>query len=222
MASLLAQKPWIEDPQSLPIPWRTEEEKLPAKLVFGWSMGDGVVQPTPPLRRAMEITKAKLIAAGHEVVDYLVTEMTESSDIIHKMWTADGGEDFSRDLDVSGEPWQPEVACWGSPETIVHKQSVSDTWANQQQRQVLSGAWLDRLNASASLSKSGRCIDAIIIPSTPFPAKRHGGVYPHHYGSHGSPDNHKNALVGLALVGRRLEEEKVTAMLSLLESILHN
>lgn len=64
MSSLAAQKPWIYDPQSLPIPWRAEEKTLPVKLVFSWSMGDGVVTPTPPLRRAMEITKAKLVAGA--------------------------------------------------------------------------------------------------------------------------------------------------------------
>lgn len=31
--------------------------------------------------------------------------------------------------------------------------------------------------------------------------------------SDGTPQNHENALIGLAIVARRLEEEKVTAML---------
>lgn len=34
------------------------------------------------------------------------------------------------------------------------------------------------------------------------------------------PENHANALVGLALIGRRLEEEKVTAMLQLLHEVV--
>jgi amidase len=32
----------------------------------------------------------------------------------------------------------------------------------------------------------------------------------------GKPENHENALVGLAIIGRRLEEEKVTAMLDVI------
>lgn len=33
------------------------------------------------------------------------------------------------------------------------------------------------------------------------------------------PENHENALVGLALIGRRLEEEKVVAMLQVIKSV---
>lgn len=36
----------------------------------------------------------------------------------------------------------------------------------------------------------------------------------------GQPENHTNAPVGLALVGRRLEEEKVTAMLQVVSDIV--
>lgn len=37
---------------------------------------------------------------------------------------------------------------------------------------------------------------------------------------YGKPENHENALVGLALIGRRLEEEKVTAMLTLIRDVV--
>nr|POF13839.1 acetamidase [Quercus suber] len=43
MASLAAQKPWLWDHQTLPLPWRTEEEVLPAKLCFGFTLSDGYV-----------------------------------------------------------------------------------------------------------------------------------------------------------------------------------
>lgn len=34
------------------------------------------------------------------------------------------------------------------------------------------------------------------------------------------PQNHENALVGLSLIGRRLEEEKVVAMLGVMKDVL--
>jgi amidase len=34
------------------------------------------------------------------------------------------------------------------------------------------------------------------------------------------PQNHENALVGLAVIARRLEEEKVTAMLEVLSRVV--
>jgi len=36
----------------------------------------------------------------------------------------------------------------------------------------------------------------------------------------GNPENHKNALIGLSITARRLEEEKVIAMLSIIQDAL--
>ncbi|KAI4592511.1 putative amidase [Pestalotiopsis sp. 9143b] len=46
MSGLVAQKPWLHDPQIVPLPWRTEEEQLPEKLCFGFGMDDGYVTPS--------------------------------------------------------------------------------------------------------------------------------------------------------------------------------
>lgn len=46
ISSLVAQKPWLHDPQIVPIPWRPEEEKLPDRLCFGFAVGDGYVTPS--------------------------------------------------------------------------------------------------------------------------------------------------------------------------------
>jgi amidase len=108
MSTLAAQEPWIYDPQSLSIPWREGQEKLPNKLCFGFGMGDGTVTPSP-LRRAMEITKAALIAAGHSFIDFIPYEHIQASDIISKMSSADGGEEFQRDSDASGEPLPSDI-----------------------------------------------------------------------------------------------------------------
>jgi amidase len=112
MKALADQKPWLVDPKILPLPWREDEEKLPEKLCFGFGMGDGTVTPSPPLRRAMEITKQKLEAAGHSVVEYTPYEHIEASELIIRMWSADGGEEFQRDTDASGEPLHPHLEAW--------------------------------------------------------------------------------------------------------------
>lgn len=178
MSSIASQKPWLSDPQAVPIPWRTEEEVLPKKLCFGFGMGDGNVTPSPPLRRAMEITKAALIAAGHEIIDYLPKEHPEAVEIINKMWAADGGEEFQRDTDSSGEPLQPTVEAWLGHSAKAKPMTVFETWQNQNQRSLLQTAWLERWQASQSLTSTGRPIDGLIMPSTPFPAIRHNGGYP--------------------------------------------
>lgn len=183
MSAIASQKPWLYDPQAVPIPWRTEEETLPKKLCFGFGMGDGNVTPTPPLRRAMEITKAALLAAGHEVIDYIPTELPESMEIITKMWSADGGEEFQRDTDASGEPLHPHVESWLGHSAKAKPMTVFETWQNQHRRALLQTAWLERWQASKTLTSTGRPIDGLIMPSTPFPAIRHDGGYPVSYSS---------------------------------------
>ncbi|KAF8852416.1 amidase [Acephala macrosclerotiorum] len=261
MRSLAAQEPWLYDPQSLPLPWREELELLPEKLCFGFGMGDERVMPTPPLKRAMEMTKAALLAAGHEVIDFIPTEHIEAADIIYKMWSADGGEEFQRDTDASGEPLHPQLEDWLGHSGKVKPMTVFETWQNQQRRAVLQTKWLERWQATKKLTGTGRPIGGLIMPSTPFPAIRHDGGYPHHWGAL-SPLldlttgafpvtkvdlekdvvpadwrpiseldekvtkycewswNHENALVGFAVIARRLEEEKVVAMMGAITKCL--
>jgi amidase len=178
MSGLAAQKPWLSDPQAVPIPWREEEEVLPKTLCFGFGMGDGRVTPTPPLRRAMETTKKALLAAGHEVIDFIPTEHIEAADIISRMWEADGGEEFQRDTDASGEPLHPQLEAWLGHSANVKPMTVFETWQNQQRRSTLATAWLDRWQQTKSQTGTGRPIDGLIMPSTPFPAIRHDGGYP--------------------------------------------
>jgi amidase len=183
MAGLIAQKPWLYDPQCLPMPWRILEEELPQQLCFGFGMGDGIVTPSPPLRRAMEITKAKLIAAGHLVVDFVPYEIAEASKIIVKMWAADGGGEFRRDTDASGEPLHPQLEAWLGHKSGAKPSSVSETWENQHQRALLAQRWFERWQRTVQVTGTGRPIDALIMPSTPLPATRHDGRHPWNYGT---------------------------------------
>jgi amidase len=178
MTALAAQDPWRYDPQCLHIPWRTEEEILPKKLYFGFGMGDGTVTPTPPLRRAMEITKKALIAAGHDVIDYIPYEHIEASKIISKMWSADAGEDFKQDIEASGEPFHGEMQKLINDMDSKPKPTVFETWQNQHRRTLLATAWHERWEGTKSITGTGRPIDGLIMPSTPFPAIRHNAGYP--------------------------------------------
>lgn len=178
MKSLAGTEPWLQDPQVLPLSWRSDLELLPTKLCFGFGMGDGTVAPTPPLHRAMDMTRAALRAAGHAVMDYLPTEHIAAADIITKMWAADGGGEFQRDTDVSGEPLHPQIEAWLGHGAEREPMTVLETWANQERRNVLQMRWLERWQATASVTGTGRPIDGLIMPSTPFPAIRHDGGYP--------------------------------------------
>lgn len=177
MSTIVSQQTWLSDPQILPIPWRRELEALPEKLCFGFGMGDGSVQPSPPLRRAMNITKAALMAAGHSFVDFIPSEHIEAAELIGKFWSADGGEEFRRDVEVSGEPLHAAIEGWLGRSTDAKPQSVAETWRNQARRTELATRWLERWVRTKEITGTGRPIDGLIMPGTPFPAIRHNGGY---------------------------------------------
>ena len=58
------------------------------------------------------MTKEALLAVGHEMINYRPTEHLEAEEIISRMWEANGGEEFQRDTDASGEPLPAEVESW--------------------------------------------------------------------------------------------------------------
>ncbi|USP79355.1 putative amidase [Curvularia clavata] len=250
MSSLAAQQPWLWDPQSLPLPWRAEEEVLPKKLCFGFALGDGHVGPSKKLKQA-----------GHAVINFNLTEGKEVNDIMNKMFTADGGAEFQRDTDATGEPLPPTVEYWLGHSSQIKASTVSETWKNQHKKALLAQKFLEKWQATKGRTGTSRPIDGLIMPSTPFPASRHGSGWPWHFGDlsalldlttgvfpvtrvdlekdavppswtpmsvkdkeamdyYEKPENHENALVGLQLIGRRLEEEKVTAMLTLIRNVL--
>jgi amidase len=60
----------------------------------------------------MDITRAKLMAAGHEILEFVPYDMATAAEIIYKMWEADGGYEFQRDTDATGEPLQDFVEKW--------------------------------------------------------------------------------------------------------------
>lgn len=183
MTSALAQKPWLQDPQCLPMPWRTEHEILPKKLCFGWSLDDDRVQATPPVRRALEIVRDKLLAAGHAVIEFKPHEMLEAQDISQKMLTADGGEEFQRETQVFDEPLHPEVEEWLRKSAIAAKTSVSETWQTQHRRTLFAQRWLQRWEETADVTGTGRPMDGLIMQTLPFPAVMHDSKWPSYHGA---------------------------------------
>jgi hypothetical protein len=71
------------------------------------------VTPHPPVQRALRETVAKLLAAGHEVIDWDPT--TDATDhkkglsLLERMFTADGGESILRQFNLSDEVRPPHT-----------------------------------------------------------------------------------------------------------------
>ena len=68
--ALLSSEPWLHDSEVLPIPYRADAECRPETskdLSFGIFTSDGVVNPHPPITRAVRMVAEALKAEGYEV-----------------------------------------------------------------------------------------------------------------------------------------------------------
>lgn len=72
-------KPWLVDPKIVPIPWRPVE--LPGQLSFAVIKSNKVINPLPPVARALDITIQKLKDAGHEIIEWELTNQHEPAEL---------------------------------------------------------------------------------------------------------------------------------------------
>ncbi|CAE6456123.1 unnamed protein product [Rhizoctonia solani] len=257
---------WTLEHQVLNIPWnqsvaQSRGQGLPKRLVIGILRDDGVVAPHPPIAAQLQKTRAALLAAGHEVVDWIPMEHQEAWDLIVKLYLLDGGKEYRETLAESGEPAMPLVEWMLSHAAGRAPFTVDQTWALNVAREQFRARGLRHWNASAARSEQGRAFDAVLCPVAPTLAPPHDTTRWWGYSSYWNlldlpavvfpsgkpldattwdssreaslpaarnpveefvrnqwnPKTYHGAPVALQLVGRRLHEEKVLAILNVVE-----
>ncbi|KAL1612637.1 hypothetical protein SLS60_000866 [Paraconiothyrium brasiliense] len=242
-------QPWLIDPKCLPIPWRPAERKSKLKIAVLWN--DGIVQPTPPVTRALKETVEKLQAAGHEVVGaWDPVQHLKAVELLARMFVADGGKSVRKLLAPTDEPWRPEMRSYSEASEL----GTYEMWQLHLQRSELQKDYLEQWMSYGGL-------DAILAPTCPYATVAHGdfdyvgytGVYnvvDYSVVSFPSgvtvdknqdrPSNHERLSeicedvhakynpeeidgmpVSLQLVAKRLEEEKVLVMTEMVLQAIH-
>lgn len=176
--AVLGGRPWLRDPRCLPLPWRPVELAERLRVAVMWH--DGMVQPTPPVARALRQVVGRLRAAGHDVVDWDPADQKHGVALLGRMFVADGGAAIRREVERTGEPWRPELDAF----LLARELGVSDMWKLQAERTEFQNRYLDRWGAAG--------IDAILCPTMAFNAVENGGL------KHGEP----GPGLGLAPPGR--------------------
>ncbi|KAM3492014.1 hypothetical protein MY3957_004672 [Beauveria namnaoensis] len=159
---VIQSQPWLRDAKCHPLPWKSVQ--LPEKLKIGVLWHDTLVQPTPPILRALRHTVTKLLRAGHDVVDWRPTDMLQSLTMIGKFFVADGAAAIRKELERTGEPWRPEMEAYRHAQPM----SVYDVWKLQTERTAFQNANLDRWNDAG--------LDALLLPTTPYVTHKHSGT----------------------------------------------
>jgi amidase len=108
MKTVIGSEPWLQDPKVLEIPYRAIN--LPPKLKIAILWDNGVATPTPPVARALKSVAATLEAKGHKIVDWSSEDHPQAANMCKKLFSVDGGKSIRNILQQTNEPWRPELA----------------------------------------------------------------------------------------------------------------
>lgn len=177
---MLEYEAWLVEHQNLYIEWRNELAEhgkgLPEKLAFGVLVDDGVVAPHPPIQQALEKTRAALVAAGHEVIEYTPMEHQASWDLIAKLYFLDGGEEYYATMAESGEPAIPSFSWIVGHTEGRAPYTIAEMFKLNAEREKFRARAHAHWNETANRTKSGRPVDVILTPIAPTLAAPHDSV----------------------------------------------
>lgn len=122
----LKHEPWKYEPSLIEIPWRPETQ-VPKTLRIGVIWSDGVVQPHPPIVRALNQVVSTLTDAGHTVIDWDASLHRELYDVTNEVYFLDGGAEYHEKLDEGKEPAVPLIK-WLLDEKATKHYTVEETW----------------------------------------------------------------------------------------------
>jgi len=188
MKAVIDSKPWLKDPLAIRKKWDEEEYGLVEhgrgkNLVFGICWDNGRTVPHPPVVRALEMTKAALLAAGHQVVDWIPYKHTEVCKILNDIWSAGCDEDFRAVTGLTGEPLietmldeaaGPAVPTTFRPGDDSSASSAYQLWQLQKAKLKIRQEYLAMWEETTKTTGTGRPVDAIISPVAPYAAPPHG------------------------------------------------
>ena len=92
--SVISMQPWTYDPSTHPIPWRADLERdwMEKKFKVGIMRTDGVVDPSPACKRALELAAAALKKDGHSIVEIDPPSPYEGLRLASLLLNADGSQ----------------------------------------------------------------------------------------------------------------------------------
>ncbi|KAL4874303.1 amidase signature domain-containing protein [Aspergillus karnatakaensis] len=163
--AVLRTEPWMRDTDCIPLPFR--EVEVPKKLCFGLLLDDGHVKPLPPVTNALLQTKAALEAAGHTVIDFHINDPHHTTPLKHTLYRSAAATTVHTALTQTSEPWPKGMELL--TETLTQNPAtVTELWAAQAKRTAYANQLLKSWVATKSVSGTGREMDALIMPVSPW------------------------------------------------------
>lgn len=142
-------------------------------LTAGILMDDGIVRPTPAVTRALRETRAALEKQGHVVVEWTLPDPDEVYEMLMGFFFADGGRAMlgATRCGPVQEPLPAGMKEYQDAYEATKDQlpTVSGSWKLQQQRREYLLRFWASWTGTKEVSTTGRAIDGLISPVTPFP-----------------------------------------------------
>jgi Asp-tRNA(Asn)/Glu-tRNA(Gln) amidotransferase A subunit family amidase len=128
MKVALASKPWLTDPSLTAKEWTPYKFDRPLKVAIQW--WDGVVQPHPPMTRALKEVAEACRKAGMEVVDWNCEPLDHKLgwEILSALYWPDGGKEALDLLEAAGEPVLPLTKFIIQEQPSVKNLNMHELW----------------------------------------------------------------------------------------------
>ncbi|KAI1111067.1 amidase [Nemania sp. NC0429] len=195
--AVIGMKPWKYDYSVHPLPWRSNAEReyaTKSKFRVGIMRTDGVVDPSPACRRALEETEMALKVAGHEIVEIDPPSPYEALYLGAHLLNADGCQMFksfmrygewndpgadqmdwlmrlSRPLKYIYYLWVKYVRrddIWAGLIKGWHQKTAYENWQLVAKREAYRSRWFEWWNKAD--------LDFILTPTNATPAVPHDGM----------------------------------------------
>ncbi|KAM0327046.1 hypothetical protein ACHAQA_006169 [Verticillium albo-atrum] len=178
MKAALASQPWRIDPSLTAKQWTPQKLDRPLKIAIQW--WDGVVQPHPPITRALREVAEACKKAGMEVVDWDCSSLAhdEGWGILSAMYWPDGGEEAINLMKESGEEILPLTKFIIQEQPTVKKLDQPGLWDLCRRRDAYRTRYAKAWNDTRE--QDGREVDVILGPAsfgaaTPHDQSRYWG-----------------------------------------------
>ncbi|KAK9462318.1 amidase signature domain-containing protein [Lipomyces oligophaga] len=171
-------EPWLYDPSCQYMPWIVPKP-VDGPLSIGVIRFDTEVQTLPPIARVLDETVEKLKAAGHDIIELELFKGDEISDNAVDHFKVDGGAFLLSQLAITGEPLTVANQNGGLYPDV--KRGISDFYAYCSARAELQRAWLQYWEDTSKKTKTGRPVDALLLPIQSFPPRPEGYMIRSHF-----------------------------------------
>lgn len=162
------------DPTCAWAPWRKDVEAPAGKMSFGLWMTDEVVDPHPPIKRAMLETAEKLRAAGHEVFVFTPQfDFWKAALITWKLYFQTGAKETLGLLESAGEPIYPTFAHYLKTFNI-KELSVPELFKTNTAQTLCKVQFANLWTDTVTKTSTNRPMDALICPAGPCAGIPHG------------------------------------------------